>query len=101
MCATSFHSAYMHAYIAWLCNPTFMTRIRASPPIIASLWCLRMIRFAANPHTVLCAQLLRVWDARKGGKVCKLKGHADNIKAVRICADGNLACLFEGLPLHE
>ena len=48
-------------------------------------------------HLVLCSstshlntylQVLRVWDPRSCGKLMKLKGHSDNVKALVLNRDG-------------
>lgn len=35
-------------------------------------------------------QLIRVWDPRSCSRVTKLKGHTDNVRALRLNRDGTL-----------
>lgn len=48
---------------------------------------------------IIFVQILRVWDPRTCGKVMKLKGHMDNVKAICIDADGTHVCIYHKLQL--
>ena len=39
---------------------------------------------------------LRVWDPRSCAKLMKLKGHADNVKALILNKDGTQVCTYIG-----
>ena len=54
---------------------------------------------AMNPSgTVIVSgsteRVLRVWDPRSCAKLMKLKGHADNVKALILNKDGTQVCVF-------
>ena len=38
-------------------------------------------------------RVLRVWDPRSCAKLMKLKGHADNVKALILNKDGTQVCM--------